>query len=778
MAYTPESLDKLAKHAMENGWTLEDGLTRIDAEDQPYYRKTWESLNRPTGWGDALKKGGQKTLDYLGNKATQAPMDIARGLTTDLDETVAGVGKAVKGVAGAVADIFAGAKDPAGILPQLVEELKRPPSEEMMGIRQELEAAQQGGGNEEAIAQIQRRLEVAEDENRPISMTVGRAVKKEILYFLFPEEIKNKIANQPHEVLSDIATTISAAASGGVSALGTKAPTTQKVLGGIKKAADIVDPYNAPQNVAKGLQGGAKRIAAGPDVGMTNQPRTFQHGRDTATGQPMTGEMRPVQAADEFGAGAENTPGYVLNPQESMEAFEFNALKKEGPVGQRAQARAAGTADAIQKSQQKMIDDLRKGDNPYEIEATGQRAAELYNERQAQDRLNLNELFASANASFDEQVPSDFNLADKLSGLVKKHKGTGAVDVDVEAATNILGKEIKKLLDKGVNLNDLSLQDLDVIRQNLRKELKTFGVQQARPIGSGNKGQVIYNDFTDLFYDAIEDTVVASNGRLPINLADEVKAAKLERARIAQLEDTPGGKHLISNLNKPANIINGLVNPNGLATAEIKNFYEVLGGNQGDLQAGIMNAVFTKSTNGALGLKRQLERINSNDPNRLIELFGGGAKGERVSKKLHEFSEFWAATNPSGRLRANSPTALAMQNMYAEAAIDKLIDISWMVQASQGSWWSKLAIAKIGIDWLGSKMRYTEYNRIRRIFGHDMPKWADETLKLMVESTKRKYIKPLEVGSRVMSDEEVQDIEMMGPIDKMQGYNYKPRPVQ
>ena len=783
-------LEGYAQSQIDAGIPFDQSVDGLSPEDVRYFRKVYEDLSTPKGHLQAIGKGMGKIYDWTKTEAPYLPANLLQGAFTMLDNATENLPQKVGEAAKTGFDLFSGRAlmpnsedgqplstgefmtemghratlgltDEQSLIRQLIDEQVATPSEEMTRLMLDLQEARDAEESPDVIRRIERNLEIATEDFKPLSAVIGRAVNDIIGYWFDRDSRLRMIAEQPMQVWSDVATTIGAAVSavsGGITmtalAKTDKGKKTIEMLAKLKNITEkgYVDPMMIPQHLVKKGQQFDEWRRVGPDVGMTNQrnelrPRT-QFGKDES-GNALITNLSPVEAADEFGAGArEGTPAYMLNPAETMEAWEFNSLKKPGAPTQRAQNRMQETAVAIQQTKQKMINDLIKGDNPYEPLEAGKRILQMYNDRHMDDFFDVEGMFKSANANFGAKVRPDFNLGQKFQKIIDKRLDDDVIDDDVRAATTILKNLLTEIKEQGRDVNTTTLRSIQRLRTNFRKRLSTFGAQEFRKIGANTAPMGVYDEITELFYEAIEDTVQKSGGEMPASLASDVRAGMKQWRDIIQLEQSPAGKFLESNKDTPANIVKGLVRPTGLDSDQIVNLYKLID-DKGDMRAAILNEIFNQSSKGALGLKNQIAKINQTDSNRLIALFGGGDEGKEIAKKLSEFADFWASSAPTGRLRSGSPTALALRHdeMMGTGAID---DIAQLVYLARGwkdpvGWLVALSMA---INFIGGKLKYTEYQRIRMLYGHDLPEWADKAGQAMLKGTQRKVVKPAELINR------------------------------
>ena len=103
-------------------------------------------------------------------------------------------------------------------------------------------------------------------------------------------------------------------------------------------------------------------------------------------------------------------------------------------------------------------------------------------------------------------------------------------------------------------------------------------------------------------------------------------------------------------------------------------------------------------------------------------------------------------------------------------ALDKALDLYATSKMFEMGWLGKIAIAKMVHDWLGSAFRYSEYNRIRTLFGH-LPPEGDKLLQAVLAGTSLPIAKPVQLGGRVAgAAQEEAEIQFGGDENFIEGY--------
>ena len=601
-------------------------------------------------------------------------------------------------------------------------------------------------------------------ENYPVTTEIARILGEELGYWNDKQALYQKIAENPAQVLSDMASALGAAFSGGASMAGTRAPRLAKILQGMQRATEIADPVNWPGEAVTGVARGGARAVRGTDAG----------GFDEVSKESMTG-IKPSEAAERYGAGREMTPDSALNPRPGIETREHIRGGWEGEIGAATRQRLNVTRDAIEESKKEMTDALARGVDPYNSEIAGKSVLDSYQIRQYEDKLDFNQKFQQIRAHFTEDIPTgDFNWRKNLDEVLAELDNPEINQAELEKVQSVLnsileGREIK------------TLNGLDALRTEFRQRMVTqFRDPQSdvHVIGSGSMTEKVYNSITEDLYDSIEATVRGSDGRLPETLLDDVKQAKAEYRELKVLEDSPGGKFLIKHQDNPAALISGLLQSGrtALSTDEIQNVYKLIGEEgASNIQAALMNKIFQEAGTGAEGLRKKIATLNQNNPDRLAALFGGGERGREIAEDISGLADFSAMLEPA--IRREKGTITARSNAMAIAG--QAGGFSAIMDIARAFIWNDnpTAIAIIGGSLFGTWLTKigrtqwmdSDWGRKRLTEGFASPEEVDAFLNAFDAATGRNVAKTAEVGVRLAGTMEDADTEQ-GDSEPTGGY--------
>ena len=738
----------------------------------------WEYNQRPPTYGAALKQG-------FGGEVPGA------NFVNSVDEMITGMAdlflvEGPKMVGSGVRDLaLAGTPNEAGFqararlefpkrfMNQLTKELMQDDTPEMKVLRGQLDHERRLlKPNHAKIARLSYELDKRVQEYSPIMAFL----QEEILYFQDPELVKQKIATAPAEVLSDIVGLLTLPLAGGAAVAGKGSRIASK-LRKMMTYLDYADPAALPQSVAKGIGralGPESRIMKGPDADMTNQ-RAVQFGED------------------ELGVDRMEQPDYYQNQEQIFQTREMMRADTEGKVGQQASQRTVGMEKAFKDYETRLVEGVNTGDSPIEAENAGKLAMDLYKERQVSDRSEVNQLFSQWNANYDTAISPEFGLESKLQAIIDDLEGSGeAVSQWRRDAAIVLRQELDAMRqqqakslqaqsgdpnkvvsnDELSGINEMSLQSLDQIRTTFRERYNNEFIGQAtQKTGGYAMEKRVYDQLTDLLYDASDDTVQRSGGAMPADLSDNLLAAKTRRAEIAQLENSYGGEFVVKHRENPQGLIKGLIEDKKLTTDELKNAYEVMGEESATvLRASVMNTIFEQMRDSPKGLETYLNKITQGrDPAWLAELFGGGKEGQEIADKINDLAEFSALMEPKSRIFSNSPTGkvnMALARGQAGEIIDTAIDVG-IEMATQAKKRDFKDITVTGIAWMvgswlknGSKSAWnymtknSEWARKRMLHGHELGPEAVKIFDMMASGGSRAGLKGTEITSRLADGED------------------------
>ena len=590
MPQTDEQLRKYARETFDGGMDYTTIARQLDFEERKRFKPIWDNETQPKTYGEAFQRG----------------LDPAT-FVNSIGDMMASMG-----------ELFVATQYP-----------------EAWKLTREITKA--------VIA------ETLSDGPTPVRDELARILGEEFLYFTDSQLLKNKIANQPAEIISDIASVAAALASGGISLgarAGMKAPRLMKILSATQKTADIIDPANLPSHAFKGTVRGLEKSTGGlrnPASAETfNKPAEYKVGSETR-------EITPLEGASEFGAGELNTPDSVLNPSDVVSRKEFSQRATQAGRGkQKLEATQEATARARER--------MKAGD--LSLEDTLNHVVTGYEEVEFQDTLDFRQMFRAIRANFTDDIPTDHDWRKNLDKALASLESPEVNNPDLHRIRSWIDLLI---VDRGKGVR--TLNGLDEFRTKFRQQLLTpVNREQISGIGSGTAAEKVYAAISDDLYDSIDATVDASGGRLPATLKDEVRAAKAAYAARKRLEETPGGKFILKKQTDSKAMVNDFLYK--LERQDIQDAFKLIGEEKAtEVQAGLLNAIFEKAS-GPTGLQRQLGRINERHPNRLIELFGGGDRGKKIAEQLGALGAFEARSAEAVRLARGSPTGQVNTQLF------------------------------------------------------------------------------------------------------------------
>lgn len=704
---TNEQLSQFAKRSFDAGNSYTDSASVLTSEDREGFREIWDEATQPQGLGEAMGRamGGRYQVGSF-----EVPV-IPKNFIDSVGRMMQGMGEFALGVA-----------EPENwkLTKDLVEVVI-----------------------DEALS----------DGPSPVTDEIARVLGEDVFYFTDKQNLYNKIAEEPAEVVSDIAAAVAAVATGGVSIagrVGTKSPKLLQLLAQAKRAAEIADPSMLPSHGIRGITRGAGGVASPPSARRFDETQEFRVGDETQT-------ITPREGAERFGAGVEDTPDSVLNPSDVVSRREFQERAVQSGEGQR---KLEATQAATTAHREGMT-----GDVNVSLEDTGQRVIQGYQEKALEDSMNFRQIFQQIRAQFDEVVPAYTRQGDRFESYEWRKNLDAAIDtlrptqVDPKERQAVIGVVEDILQD--VDTRALKLSDIDAFRTEFRQRMMgAFRQGEINGVGSGTMTEKVYNAITEDLYDAIEATVDASDGRLPATLLDEVKAAKTAYRERKVLEETAGGRFLLSRANQddPSKFVQGLLTR--LDTAEIQNVYKLIGTEAADdIQAGLLLRIF-QNAKGPQGLNRELMKINERNPNRLIELFGGEARGKSIAEELGALGAFEAMSAEATRLAKGSPTGQVnrqlLERLESTGAASTALYTMWelgdlVVRGNDFGMAGTIAGTLFG-GWLvrkgAGKMMSSDLNTYRLVQGLLPPESIDTFIAGVERATGQPVAKPIEISGR------------------------------
>lgn len=765
-----ENLDNYIKMSVKTGQPYLEAMRGVHREDRQAAKRLWEMHQEPKGIGEALQKGlggnykiGQWEvpiipkgfLDGVGEVASafgeailiDAPKFLAN-TTFTLDPSEGAIAQALGNI-----DLYRKA---------WLYESSLDDSPEMMQARDLLAQAEQASKDPDEIESLKRRLIVATEQHKPFMALIDQLVEQEIAWVYDRQAFLNKVANNPVEIASDIASAVALLSTGGASVL----PKQAALLKRIAKYSEYADPINLPRAATSAIDEGVQRGLRGRDANMTNKPDSFRYGREG--GQDLTDEMRPDEGAIKFGQGVEDTPDYARNQQQRFQTLEMARAEREGGVGQRAQQRTQGTMNAIEESKRRMTESIQNQADPFDALASGKATLSGYQERQWVDKIDFKQRFAAINENFQRLIPQSHNWRKNLDEALDELQPTQVVPRDLQRAKKVLDDILNPPDAPAIDTENLSLADIDEIRTEFRRLMKlSFDNNEISQIGSGSPSGKIYAAISEDFYDAIDASVDASNGKLPASLKADVKEAKRLYKEVIDLEKTPAGEFLLKKAHQdnPDKLITNLMKGQ-LSTDEIPNLYKMVGDTAAlDVQAAVLWQLFESSgsqaNRGAGQLSKDIRAMLRTDPNRLVALMGGGNRGRDLAREIVELAEFSKRMEPQSRIFRGSPTGkinLLVQQTAAGALVGSALEVGRVFYYSDmpaaiafAAGLAGTALLQMGYD----AILHSEAGRKRLLDGLEMPNNLRKTFDLLLQAQARKYTKPVEFAKSMT--EGVQD---------------------
>ena len=228
---TGDELKGMAQEAARDGISLNDLKGALDEDNIKYDADELQRFyETPETVGDTLREAPSNVLPSLG----QMVKDIGTlgiGFGRIALESIPGVGELFQGD-GSVSDLT------AKVLSGIGREIITGDSEDIQEAQRAIEAAIEAGIDAETIGILEDDIRRMREQENPLLT----AFADEFAYFHDTDELKRKIANEPAQIVSDIAGIVGAFFTGGGSALATRAPRLANVLSKIGKGTDYLDP--------------------------------------------------------------------------------------------------------------------------------------------------------------------------------------------------------------------------------------------------------------------------------------------------------------------------------------------------------------------------------------------------------------------------------------------------------------------------------------------------------------------------------------------------------
>lgn len=428
-----------------------------------------------------------------------------------------------------------------------------------------------------------------------------------------------------------------------------------KITRGVGTGADLLDAplVEGASNISKSL---LKHNHLKLPADMSNVPFKVKYGQDPKTGEALESTVTSEEMAGRVGLDAENVP--PINYPKGAEGMDSVVMKQ----------RFDKTKEAIQKADQRSwsiesFDISKVGDALFEAYEGGQYGLH------GGFRRKLDTLGKVLIQPL--KLGEDFALLGRTRALLEGLRTTQGSKFMSAAEVEIIDKTLAQTFDAIVAETEglLTIADMDALRFRFRQKVK--GALEKEGL-SGDSAQKIYGTLTEDFYDLIAYEVKLAPDNFPENFIDEVKQAKADYQRIVALGDSAAAKLIRKHYDAPHKLVAHIFNGNSTRKS-IADMKTLLGDEMWEqLQAGFLQRLFEgtgrKKEFRWDGLKRDIEKINASDENRLRLIFG-----DERAKELAEFAE-WSAKFGSEETSAGLINKLVAEDKLPDL-IHRLVDI-------------------------------------------------------------------------------------------------------
>lgn len=432
--------------------------------------------------------------------------------------------------------------------------------------------------------------------------------------------------------------------------------TAGKITRGIGTGADIIDMplIEGVSNISKSL---LKHNHLKLPADMSNVPFKVKYGQDTKTGEALASTVTSEEMAGRAGLDPKNVP--PTNYPKGAEGRDSTVMKQ----------RFDKTKEAIQKADQRSW-----SIESFDISKVGDALSEAYEGGQYGLHGGFRRKFDTLGKVLIQplKLGEDFALLGRTRALLEELRAGRGSKLMSAAEVEIIDKTLAQTFDAIVAEAEgqLTIADMDAFRFRFRKKVK--GVLEKEGL-SGDSVQKIYGTLTEDFYDLIENEVNLAPDNFPENFIDEVTQAKADYQRIAALGDSAGAKLIRKHYDAPHKLVAHILNGNSTRKS-IADMKTLLGEEMwGQLQAGFLQRLFDASRRKKEfrwdGLKREIEKINASDENRLRLIFG-----DERAKELAELGE-WSAKFASEGTAAGLINKLVADGNQLPDLLHRLVDL-------------------------------------------------------------------------------------------------------
>ena len=232
-----------AQRVIDGGIAYESASKILDMEDRSAFKKTYDELRQPKGFGEAFGRALGGRYNVMGYEVPIIP----KNFIDNAGEMMRGMGEFFF----VQTPEYVGKKATEGfgveqqIMSQILNELLKEDSADMQLASRDLQEAQARGADSDELSRLEQNLERAAAANRPLMTHIWETTKNELFYFTNRQVLLNKIADQPAEVFSDVLSIAGALVTGG-GTLAAKVGATKlpKTLRTIARVTEWTDPGN------------------------------------------------------------------------------------------------------------------------------------------------------------------------------------------------------------------------------------------------------------------------------------------------------------------------------------------------------------------------------------------------------------------------------------------------------------------------------------------------------------------------------------------------------
>ena len=490
------------------------------------------------------------------------------------------------------------------------------------------------------------------------------------------EGFKRALATDAFSILMDALP--SAAALKGVKLAGRLG----KVVRGVGKTASAIDKAtNLPGEamgfgVKKGLKGIKKQFAMGPES--YNIPIDIQTGKfDESTGRPITRSITPRELAEELSQKSgtqikpEDLPIQALTDNEIPITFEEVLRKTEAEIAPKIAAEYDAATDLVKGAQSELLGkyptQFKKYWNP---SSASKFLQEQYRKTQRGEKGRIGELFEKNKEDLDVAVQTGVpdttipalrqslpRTEAYINELLEEYDGN--IENVANRSTKAAIEEYYKVAETLSNIENLTYNTLRDLRTSYGDNVNLFAQEgKILKTGEGSIDKLIYNRITEDIFEQLEKAIEQNPDAFPEDMVTRVKAAHAEWRDWMDLEDSDAANWI----REGSDLDKILSKGNKIVDVEVGNLKRLLGEEWPTFQKGLLNRLLENSMNAdgvtPVGLKAQLQNVNSKNKYQLTQLFG-----EDTAKMLNDISEFRERVfGPKGKW--NTPYAQELIEKY------------------------------------------------------------------------------------------------------------------